>query len=243
MYERIKVNTLLGYENVLDIYTIDKYGNCYGKNEMELSQGINSAGYPQLKLKVKNERRWKHALVHRLVGLAFVEGRTEDLNELDHIDGNRKNNHYANLRWTNRKGNMSNPTTKEKMLAGKNGKTCYVYDFMLNFIGEFNSINQASLAINREIHYINSRVKDYYILDSQDLSKILDINKKQKLTSIVITDIETHEKMYFYSNREARRFFDNKINITQAIQKNWTVKGKYKVRNLNYKKLIGMLDL
>ena len=43
--------------------------------------------------------------------------------------------------------------------------------------------------------------------------------------------------------REARRFFDNKVNITQAIQHNWTVRGKYKVRNLNYKKLIGMLDL
>ena len=39
------------------------------------------------------------------------------------------------------------------------------------------------------------------------------------------------------------KFFDNKVNITQAIQKNWTVRGKYKVRILNYKKLIGMLDL
>ena len=69
------------------------------------------------------------------------------------------------------------------------------------------------------------------------------LDRKQKLQSVVITDIETHKKFYFYSNREARRFFDNKVNITQAIQKNWTVKGKYKVRNLNYKKLIGMLDL
>lgn len=243
MYERIKVNTLLGYENVLDIYTIDKYGNCYGKNGMELSQGVNSKGYSQLKLKIKNERKWKHALIHRLVGLAFVDGRTEELNEIDHIDGNKKNNYYANLRWTNRKGNMSNSVTKEKLLAGKNGTTCYVYDFLLNFIGEFNSLNQASLALNRTFSYINSRVKDYYVLDSQDLSKILAINKKQNLTSIVITDIETHEKIYFYSNREARRFFDNKVNITQAIQKNWTVRGKYKVRNLNYKKLISMLDL
>lgn len=34
MYERKKVNTLATeYEQVLDIYEIDKYGNVYGKME------------------------------------------------------------------------------------------------------------------------------------------------------------------------------------------------------------------
>lgn len=122
-------------------------------------------------------------------------------------------------------------------------KWCFVYDYRLNFVGKFGSVDEAEKAINRTIHGINTRAKEYYVLDSPDLKKVLKINRKQKLQSVVITDIETHKKFYFYSNREARRFFDNKVNITQAIQKNWTVKGKYKVRNLNYKKLIGMLDL
>ena len=36
MYERKKVNTLAKeYEQILDIYEVDKYGNVYGKDGME----------------------------------------------------------------------------------------------------------------------------------------------------------------------------------------------------------------
>lgn len=242
MYERIKVNTLDGYEQVLDIYEVDKYGNVYGKNGIELKQTYNSTKYKQVSLKLKKERRWKKCFVHRLVALAFVDGRTKELNEVDHKDTNKENNKWYNLKWTDRKGNMNNENTVVNMW-GMNGVVCYVYDYRLNFIGKFESLSDAEKEINETIRAINIRTKKHYILDKPDLSLILKINKKQKIQSIVITDIETHEKFYFHSNREARKFFNNKVNITQAIQKNWTVKGKYKVRSLNYKKLIGMLDL
>lgn len=242
MYERIKVNTLDGYEQVLDIYEVDKYGNVYGKNGIELKQTYNSTKYKQVSLKLKKERRWKKCFVHRLVALAFVDGRTKELNEVDHKDTNKENNKWYNLKWTDRKGNMNNENTVVNMW-GMNGAVCYVYDYRLNFIGKFESLSDAEKEINETIRAINIRTKKHYILDKPDLSLILKINKKQKIQSIVITDIETHEKFYFHSNREARKFFNNKVNITQAIQKNWTVKGKYKVRSLNYKKLIGMLDL
>ena len=243
MYERIKVNTLAKeYEQVLDIYEVDKYGNVYGNNGMELKQSYNSSGYKQVSLKLKNKRRWKKCFVHRLVAYGFVDEKAEQHKEVDHIDANKQNNKWNNLRWTDRKGNMQNENTVFKMW-NQNGTECFVYDFRLNFIGKFGSVNEAQNFIGRTIHGINTRVKEYYVLDSADLKKVLKINKKQKIQSIVITDIETNEKHYFYSNRQARKFFDGKVNITQAIQKNWTVKGKYKVRNLNYKKLIGMLDL
>lgn len=242
MCDKIRVNTLPFCENVLDVYTVDKYGNVYGTNDIELSKHDNKKGYMVVSLKVKNKRRWLKAYIHRLVALAFVDGRTETKNEVDHIDGNKKNNKYNNLRWCDRKENMQNENTKEKM-KNINGVKCFVYDYLLNYIGQFNSISEASKYLDVSIHKLNSRVSEYYILDKPDLQLVLQINKKQKLQSVVITDIETHEKHYFYSNREARRFFNNTVNITQAIQKNWTVRGKYKVRMLNYKKLIGMLDL
>lgn len=245
MYERIKVNTLSEYKNVLDIYEVDKYGNVYGKNGIELKQNFNSVGYRQIRLKIKNERRWQHILTHRLVGFAFVKGYSENRQEIDHIDGNKLNNHYKNLRWVNRFENINNPVSLKNRDEGnkRRSKQCYVYDFLLNFIGEFDSISAAQKVIKRDIKELDVRIMEYYVLSTPDLSKILEINRKKKLNSIVITDIETHQKTYFYSNREARRFFDGKVNITQAIQKNWTVKGRYKVRNINYKKLIDMLDL
>lgn len=242
MYERIKVNTLDGYEQVLDIYEIDKYGNVYGKNGIELKQTYNSTKYKQVSLKLKNKRRWKKCFVHRLVALAFVDGRTKEFDEVDHKDTNKENNKWYNLKWTDRKGNMNNENTIVNMW-GMNGIVCYVYDYRLNFIGKFESLSDAEKEIGETIKAINIRTKKHYILDEPNLSLVLKINKKQKIQSVVITDIETHEKFYFHSNREARKFFNNKVNITQAIQKNWTVKGKYKVRSLNYKKLIGMLDL
>ena len=242
MYERIKVNTLDGYEQVLDIYEIDKYGNVYGKNGVELKQTYNSTKYKQVSLKLKNKRRWKKCFVHRLVALAFVDGRTKEFNEVDHKDTNKESNKWYNLKWTDRKGNMNNENTIVNMW-GMNGIVCYVYDYRLNFIGKFESLSDAEKEIGETIKAINIRTKKHYILDEPNLSLVLKINKKQKIQSVVITDIETHEKFYFHSNREARKFFNNKVNITQAIQKNWTVKGKYKVRSLNYKKLIGMLDL
>lgn len=242
MYGRVRVSTLPGYENVLDVYEVDRYGNVYGTDGIELVKSYNSKGYLQVSLKVKNERRWKKSFIHRLVGLAFVKGYSEEFNEIDHIDTNKLNNNDWNLRWTNHSGNMKNPLTVEK-LSDSRSIRCYVYDFRLNYVGYFDSLKKAQEAIGYEVPCVDCRIERFYILSKPDLSLVLKINKKHKIQSVVITDVYTNEKRYFYSNREARRFFDGKVNITQAIQKNWTVKGKYKVRNLNYKKLIGTLDL
>lgn len=242
MYERVKVNTLDGYGDVLDIYEVDSYGNVYGNNGIELVKSFNSSGYYQTTLKIRGKRRWCKAFNHRLVALAFVEGRTEQHNEVYHIDGCKTNNYVDNLRWCDRKGNMENPVTVKRM-QGVNGIRCYVYDFLLNYVGSFESLDSASKFIGEEIRAINVRTQCHYILSSTDLSIVLKINRKQKVSSVVVTNINTHEKLYFHSNRAARRYFDGKVNITLAIQKNWTVRGMYKVRNLNYKKLIGMLDL
>lgn len=242
MYERVRVNTLEGHEQLLDIYEVDKYGNVYGADGISLAQRDNGKGYLQVSLKYKNKRRWKKCYIHRLVGLAFVDGRTEEKNEIDHKDTNRKNNIYTNLKWCNHIENMNNRLTKSKFY-GINAIECYVYDYLLNYIGHFTSMSEAEKWIGYTIKSTDIRIEQYYILSKPDLSLVLKINKKQKIQSVVITDINTFEKFYFYSNREARRFFNNKVNITQAIQKNWLVRGKYRVRVLNYKKLIGMLDL
>lgn len=244
MYERKKVNTLATeYEQVLDIYEIDKYGNVYGKDGMELVQSFNSSGYKQVALKLQGERRWKKCFVHRLMAYAFVKGHTEERNIVDHIDGNKLNNKPNNLRWCTQKENMANENTVEKMWDANGKGKCYVYDFRLNFVGAFTNMKEAQDELHRTFRGLNTRCKEYYLLQDTNLERVLKINKKCMYHSIVIIDIETHKKYYFYSKTEAMKFFNGKVNITQAIQKNWTVRGKYKVRILNYKKLIGMLDL
>lgn len=245
MCEKVRVNTLPDFENVLDIYYVDKFGNVFS-NDYELKKVLNTTHYYYVRLKEKNRRYWKMAFNHRLVGLAFVSGRNAERDEIDHIDGNKHNNYYKNLRWVTRKENMANPITRQRMYDSCENRCvkCYVYDYMLKFVGEFRSILEVQKTLGiKTIKHVNVRVGEYYILEKPDLSLVLEINRKQKIRTIVVTNIETHEKYYFYCCSAAADFFEHRINITDAIQKNWTVKGKYKIRALNYKKLIDMLDL
>lgn len=49
--------------------------------------------------------RNRHALVHRLVARAFVQGHRPDL-DVNHLDGRRDNNIPSNLEWVNRSANV-----------------------------------------------------------------------------------------------------------------------------------------
>lgn len=68
-------------------------------------------GYPSITM-------WDHcvctrSVIHRLVALAFVSGRTDERNEVNHIDCNKKNNHADNLEWVN--------SSENKFHAYRNG--------------------------------------------------------------------------------------------------------------------------
>ena len=47
--------------------------------------------------------------IHRLVAKAFIPTR-EGFNEVNHIDGDKTNNHVSNLEWSNRSENLKHAT-------------------------------------------------------------------------------------------------------------------------------------
>ncbi len=57
------------------------------------------SGYHYVKVKEKN------FALHRLVANAFVEGRSEEKNTVNHIDGNKNNNYAENLEWVSQSDN------------------------------------------------------------------------------------------------------------------------------------------
>lgn len=56
----------------------------------------------------RDDGKRKLKRVHRFVAEAYVEGRSEEFNIVDHIDRDKFNNHYTNLRWVDHSGNQRN---------------------------------------------------------------------------------------------------------------------------------------
>ncbi len=72
-------------------------------NEIIMKQGWSWGGYRSVNL-LDGLIRKKH-LIHRLVGIAFVENK-HDKKQVNHIDGNKENNNSSNLEWCTHSENI-----------------------------------------------------------------------------------------------------------------------------------------
>lgn len=71
----------------------------------------NGFGRPPVKATPNNETL---TLVHRLVGKVFIQNNNPNHKIIDHIDGNRLNNDYRNLRWCDQRRNANNAKSNKK---------------------------------------------------------------------------------------------------------------------------------
>lgn len=65
--------------------------------------------------------RGKRYVVHRIVALKFIPN-PEHKTEVDHIDGDPKNNRVENLRWVTRQENEMNPITRQRISKANKGR-------------------------------------------------------------------------------------------------------------------------
>ena len=81
-----------GFEN----YQVSTWGRVRGRHGI-LKPYENEKGYLKIGLMKKGKSHKKR--VNRLVAEAFLAN-PNHLPQVDHIDGNKKNNSFTNLRWT-----------------------------------------------------------------------------------------------------------------------------------------------
>ena len=122
------------------IYTISEYGDIKNLKEKLLNTHIRS-GYKATCL--TKDKKGKTINIHKLVAMTFLDPPvSKDMNNINHIDGNKFNNHYTNLEWTTSKQNTQHAIDK----GLRNNKVLSVLQYHMDntFIREFDSITNAS---------------------------------------------------------------------------------------------------
>lgn len=135
-------------------YQVSNFGNIRSlnfrrtKSSKNLILIINHNGYIQIGLFNKSIKTFS---VHRLVAEAFLD-KVKGKEDINHIDGNKKNNHANNLEWCTQKENSIH-AVKKGLIVG-NYKIIIQYDKNGNFIKE----HLGSRAAARELELYNTNI-------------------------------------------------------------------------------------
>jgi hypothetical protein len=96
-------------------YEISENGEIINlKNGKTKRQWINSSGYYCVELTIGKKQN-KKFLTHRLVAEVYLGLPDDNIKlQIDHINRNRKDNHFSNLRWVTPSENCKNKNENKK---------------------------------------------------------------------------------------------------------------------------------
>lgn len=170
----LNIKPIKGFE---DNYFISDCGKVFSKSK-QLKTYFTKTGYEAIHLR-KNSMRF-HKTIHRLVAETFIDN-TLNKSEVNHIDGNKSNNHVSNLEWVTSSENKRhardtglnpyNYPTKGKKL-GKTSKYRYVsYDKHRNKWVASIRLNGKNIAQKRFNSELEAGKYANYLIDLFDLDR------------------------------------------------------------------------
>jgi hypothetical protein len=132
-------------------YSILRDGRVYSFKTRKFLSGTLRNGY--VKLTLLNRYKPKTFVIHRLVAQAFIPN-PENKPEVNHIDGNKLNNHVSNLEWCTRIENYRHAVSNN--LAFRSPKIVYQYDIKGNFIKEWDCLSDIQRELGFNIGHISN---------------------------------------------------------------------------------------
>lgn len=153
------------YEGIYEVSNDGRVRTHKDKTTYTKMHGIRK--WKQRELKEKNPKgrdvrvslykngKEKSFLVHRLVAYAFIP-RVEGKDDINHIDGNPRNNNVENLEWCNCTENINHAFENNLIKTGMKIKLIHVAH---KIEYEFISLSKASTFLQRNVGYISGQLK------------------------------------------------------------------------------------
>ena len=155
------------YDNVFSNYHISNLGNVKNSKTNRILKLDIKNGYYYVCLYNKNFKKTKF-YIHKLVAYHFLE-KINDTDVIDHIDRNRLNNNYSNLRFVSLRDNLCNRNKQQNATSIYKGvyynkkRKKYIAtittNYKINYIGAFLYERDAAIAYN---DYIIKNNLEYY---------------------------------------------------------------------------------
>lgn len=130
-------------DNISTTYYITQDGKCYNEKTGKFLKGQENYknGYISFNLSLPNGKK-KRMYAHRLVALAFIPN-PQNKKEVNHLDGNKKNNHISNLQWATSQENKEHAIQSELRKC----KRVFCFDKNKNLVAEYLNCTAAAAAV------------------------------------------------------------------------------------------------
>ena len=121
-------------------YLVSTYGRVFSKNYRKTGK-VKELAYSYLKdprrknhscyvrSKMWHIKKYTPTVIHRLVAITFIKN-PNNYNQVNHIDGNKSNNHVSNLEWVNNSMNQKHAFEKglQRSRAGEGHSSNIITD-------------------------------------------------------------------------------------------------------------------
>lgn len=152
-------------------YFVSKFGDVFSLNGQgfparKMKPGVKPGGYLFVGLR-DDSGCCKYKMVHRLVAEAFIQN-PDGLPEVNHKDGNKRNNHVSNLEWVTRRQNAM-----------------HAFDIGIQKRGSQSPFAKLTPEQVRQIRVASGRYEDIGAKFGVCKQTICDVKRRRKYTDVV----------------------------------------------------------